>query len=160
MSRAKAQNYEAYKGSSPMSHPGESREHINIHVQFAKEIEQRVEVIKGDIQTIIRNSMEVPSDYKAEFDALIAALGIISEHIMEDSQPVYSEPMQVASRGMQMASGGSQAMGQQGMGQMVSPSGLGGNPMMPNMNAQGTNPIQQAGMQGGPGQLGGNIGMQ
>jgi len=42
---------------------------------------------------------------------------------------------------------------QQGIGQSVSQSGVGGNQPV-------ANPIEQAGMEGGPGQLGGVVGMK
>jgi len=147
VNRAKAQNYEAFKGERPMPHPGESREHINIHVQFNKEMQQRLEVMKKDIEMMVTQGQNPPGAYKQEFDLTKQAIALISEHIMEDSQPAYMEPMQSSLKGMQMSQ-----PAQQGMGQLVSQSGLGGN--QPTVN-----PIAQAGMEGGPGELGGSMGM-
>lgn len=147
VNRAKAQNYEAFKGQRPMPHPGESREHINIHTQFNKEMQQRLEVMKKDIEMMMTQGQNPPGTYKQEFDLTRQAIAIISEHIMEDSQPAYMEPMQTSMKGMQMSQ-----PAQQGMGQSVSQSGLGG-------NQPTANPIQQAGMEGGPGELGGSMGM-
>ena len=147
VNRAKAQNYEAFKGERPMPHPGESREHINIHVQFNKEMQQRLEVMKKDIEMMMAQGQNPPGTYKQEFDLTRQAIALISEHIMEDSQPAYMEPMQSSMKGMQMSQ-----PAQQGMGQSVSQSGLGG-------NQPTTNPIEQAGMEGGPGELGGSMGM-
>lgn len=147
VNRAKAQNYEAFKGQRPMPHPGESREHINIHTQFNKEMQQRLEVMKKDIEMMMTQGQNPPGTYKQEFDLTRQAIAIISEHIIEDSQPAYMESMQTSMKGMQMSQ-----PAQQGMGQSVSQSGLGG-------NQPTANPIQQAGMEGGPGELGGSIGM-
>lgn len=147
VNRAKAQNYEAFKGQRPMPHPGESREHINIHTQFNKEMQQRLEVMKKDIEMMMTQGQNPPGTYKQEFDLTRQAIAIISEHIIEDSQPAYMEPMQTSMKGMQMSQ-----PAQQGMGQSVSQSGLGG-------NQPTANPIQQAGMEGGPGELGGSMGM-
>lgn len=147
VNRAKAQNYEAFKGQRPMPHPGESREHINIHTQFNKEMQQRLEVMKKDIEMMMTQGQNPPGTYKQEFDLTRQAIALISEHIMEDSQPAYMEPMQSSMKGMQMSQ-----PAQQGMGQLVSQSGLGGNQPI-------ANPIAQAGMEGGPGELGGSIGM-
>ena len=147
VNRAKAQNYEAFKGERPMPHPGESREHINIHTQFNKEMQQRLEVMKKDIEMMMTQGQNPPGTYKQEFDLTRQAIAIISEHIIEDSQPAYMEPMQSSLKGMQMSQ-----PAQQGMGQLVSQSGLGGN--QPTVN-----PIAQAGMEGGPGELGGSMGM-
>lgn len=147
INRAKAQNYEAFKGERPLPHPGESREHINIHVQFNKEMQQRLETMGEDIKMMIAQGQNPPGTYKQEFDLTKAAIGIISEHIIEDSQPAYMEPMQTSMKGLQMSQ-----PAQQGMGQAVSQSGLGG-------NQPTANPIQQAGLEGGPGQLGGPAGM-
>ncbi len=148
INRAKAQNYEAFKGERPIPHPGESREHISIHTQFNKEMQHRLEVMTKDIQLMITQGHNPPGAYKQEFDITKQTIAIISEHIIEDSQPAYMEPMQTSMKGLQMSQ-----PAQQGMGQVVSQSGLGGN--QPTVN-----PVEQAGLQGGPGQLGGNIGMQ
>jgi hypothetical protein len=101
-----------------------------------------------------------PGNYKQEFDLLKESIAIISEHIAEDSIPAYAEPMQSVQKGMAMTQ-----PPQQGMGQSVTQSGIGGNqPRATGIggNQQGTrqqNPIADAGMQGGPGQLGGLAGM-
>jgi len=152
VSRAKAQNYEAFKGERPMPHPGESREHINIHVQFNKELQDRFETMKKDIEMMIAEGMNPPGNYKQEFDLTRTSIAIISEHIMEDSQPAYMEAQMSAQEGAQMLQPdqGQPQQVQQGMGQDVTQSGLGGNQ---------PNPVQAAGMEGGPGQLGGPGGM-
>lgn len=160
IARAKAQNYEAFKGERPIGHPGESREHINIHVQFNKEMQRRFEVMKEDITFMLAQGLNPPGNYKQEFDLLKESIAIISEHIAEDSIPAYAEPMQSVQKGMAMTQ-----PPQQGMGQSVTQSGIGGNqPRATGIggNQQGTrqqNPIADAGMQGGPGQLGGPAGM-
>lgn len=150
IARAKAQNYEAFRGERPIPHPGESREHINIHVQFNKELQRRFETMTEDIKYMIEEGMNPPGNYKQEFDLLEESIAIISEHIAEDSMPAYVEPMQSAQKGMAMTQ-----PPQQGMGQSVTESGLGGN----QQRAEPQNPIAQAGMEGGPGQLGGPVGM-
>jgi hypothetical protein len=86
-----------------MPHPGESREHINIHVQFNKEMQQRLEVMKKDIEMMVAQGQNPPGAYKQEFDLTKQAIALISEHIMEDSQPAYMEPMQSSMKGMQMS---------------------------------------------------------
>ena len=147
LNRAKAQNYEAFKGQRPIPHPGESREHISIHTQFNDEMQRRLETMKGDIEMMIAEGINPPGQYKQEFDLTKMAIAIISEHIMEDSQPAYIEPMRSVQKGMAMT------QPQQGIGQSVSQSGVGGNQPV-------ANPIEQAGMEGGPGQLGGVVGMK
>jgi len=103
--------------------------------------------MKKDIEMMMTQGQNPPGTYKQEFDLTRQAIAIISEHIIEDSQPAYMEPMQSSLKGMQMSQ-----PAQQGMGQLVSQSGLGGN--QPTVN-----PIAQAGMEGGPGELGGSMGM-
>lgn len=157
-SRAKAQNYEAFKGERPMSHPGESREHINIHVQFNEEMMDRLGVMQKDIEMMIVEGMNPPGNYKLEFDTLKKSIAIMSQHIAEDSQPAYTQPIMSVQKGMQMS------QSRQGMGQAITQSGLGGNQPMPQGNPQenggaGPNPVAEAGMEGGPGQLGGPGGM-
>lgn len=144
VSRAKAQNYEAWKGTEPMPHAGESREHVAVHVQFVKELENRFEQMTEDIQGILAQGQNPPGQYKQEFDMTKKAIQIMSEHIMEDSQPAFMEPTQVAQKGMAMTQPA------QGMGQTVTQSGVGGNE---------PNPVGGAGLEGGPGQLGGPAGM-
>lgn len=154
--RAKSQNYEAFRGEIPMSHPGESAEHINIHTMFSKELQKRLEVMTEDIKTMIAMNQNPPGSYKQEFDLLKNAVGIITEHMMEDSQPAYLDAQMTMAKGAQMT------QPQTGIGQMVSQSGLGGN--QPTVGSQSNpmqqaNPIASAGMEGGPGQLGGQTGM-
>ena len=146
VNRAKAQNFEMFKGERSMPHPGESREHINIHVQFSKELQARLLTMTDDIKMMIEQGQNPPGSYKQEFDLSKETLALVSEHIMEDSQPVYMEPQATAMKGMQMT------QPQQGMGQTVTQSGVGG-------NEPTANPIAEAGMEGGPGQLGGPAGM-
>jgi hypothetical protein len=157
LSRAKAQNYEMFRGQAAMSHPGESREHINLHVQFNKEMQQRFETMIVDIKSMLDQGQNPPGTYKQEFDLTKKTIQLVSEHIMEDSMPSYVEPQVSAQKGMSMT----QPQGQQGMGQSVAPSGVGGNQPVaePAQQQGGQNPVADAGMEGGPGQLGGPGGM-
>ena len=152
--RAKGQNFEAFSGTRPMAHPGESREHIFIHTQFQKELIRRLEDMTAEIQRMIVRNMNPTAEYKMEFDMTKTALDIITEHIQEDSMPAYAETQMTNQKAQAMTSpmpqGAGQMMNQPELGNVVTLNGLGGNQTMPNLPAQ-------QGMQGGPGQIGGII---
>ena len=91
----------------------------------------------------------IPEGVKGEFDTIKDAINLISDHIMEDSMSPAMDAQQTAQKGKSTVQ--MQAPMPQPMGQSVTQSGLGGNQEVASMG----NPVQQGGMQGGPGQLGG-----
>lgn len=149
ISRAKAQNYDMWRGVFTIAHPGESREHISVHTAALKEFTKRFETLNKEIQSAIVAQAPISPEYKQEFDMNVAAMQALAEHIQEDSMPIAMDAMNTVQKAQSMTQ--VQAPMPQGMGQMVSQSGIGGNAPVPEMG----NPIAQAGMQGGPGQLGG-----
>ena len=143
INRAMEQNKEMMSGIMSVPQAGEREEHIKVHEEFLKTLKK----IQGQMQKQLEAYQmvgQMDQSVVSRVMKLQDAIDTVANHLAVDSQPAYMKTDSIISgTGGQ---GGNTAMG--GVGNMGNPNTP--QPQMPNM-------VQQGGMQGGPGQMGGML---